>query len=187
MSRIDDLVSQAHAAWDLFELERAAKLFEAAAVAEKEAAAQRAPFARPDQSFLYRLRAALCLWDLGCHEQARNILLEAVAFDWKTARLWGDRRDTERAFARLLMEKAAAGDRDGFIDLWQLASRRGAELNVPFPLVIPHEKQLLRACVSLEFEDGCLQIMERIDPKRLKADHELQMLKAQAERFCGPE
>jgi hypothetical protein len=57
---------------------------------------------------------------------------------------------------------------------------------LPFPFVVPHQKQLLRACVNLEFQEGCHQISERIDPKRLKVDHELQMLKAQADRFTGP-
>jgi hypothetical protein len=59
--------------------------------------------------------------------------------------LWGDRRDTENAFTRLLMEKAAAGDRSGFLALWKLATAKGEELSVAFPFMIPHQKQLLRA------------------------------------------
>src|SRR6478672_1882136 len=101
MSNIDDHVSQAHAAWDLFELERAAELFEAAADAEIVAASKRGPFALPDQSFLHRVRAAVCRWDLGDFARGRAVLLEALSFDWKAARLWGDRRDTEMAFTRL--------------------------------------------------------------------------------------
>lgn len=182
MSNIDDLVSQAHAAWDLLELERAAELFEAAAEAEAAAASNRGPFALPDQSFLHRLRGAVCRWDLGEFERARKVLLAALSFDYKGARLWGDRRDAEKAFTRLLMEKAAAGDRSGFVALWKLATARGDELSVPFPSVIPHQKQLLRACASLAFPEGTRQIVARIDPKRLKADHELQMLVTQAER-----
>ncbi len=45
MARIDELVTRAQAAWDLQELEHAAELFEAAAVAEKEVAATRSPSA----------------------------------------------------------------------------------------------------------------------------------------------
>lgn len=181
MLPVDDLVTQAYAAWDLLELERAAELFEAAAVAESDAASKRGPFALPDHSFVYRLRAAVCLWDLGSFEAARKTLLEALVFDWKTARLWGDRRDTEMAFVRLLMEKAANADRTGFIALWKSASNKGEQLAVPFPFVIPHQKQLLRACVNLDFKDGCRQIRSRIDPKRLRADHELQMLVGQSD------
>jgi len=186
MHQIDDVASQAYTAWDLFEFERAAELFELAATLEKEAATERGPFAQPDQSFLFRLRGALCHWDSGSFERARKTLLDALVFDWKAARLWGDRRDTEKAFTRLLMERASASDHVGFVSLWQLATGRGEELNLPFPFVVPHQKQLLRACVSLGFHQGCRQIIERIDPKRLKVDHELQMLKAEADRFTGP-
>jgi hypothetical protein len=182
MSNVDDLVSQARAAWELFELERAAELFEAAAEAEAVAASKRGPFALPDQSFPHRVRAAVCRWDLGEFERARKVLLEALSFDWKAARIWGDRRDTEMAFTRLLMEKAAAGDRSGFVALWELATARGDELDVPFPFLIPHQKQLLRACARLAFLEGTRQIIARIDPKRLKADHELQMLVSEADR-----
>jgi hypothetical protein len=181
MLPVDDLVTQAYAAWDLLELERAAEFFDSAAVAEADAASKRGPFALPDHSFVYRLRSAVCLWDLGRFDAARKTLLEALVFDWKTARLWGDRRDTEMAFVRLLMEKAANADRSGFIALWKLATDKGEQLAVPFPFVIPHQKQLLRACVILDFKDGCRQIRSRIDPKRLKADHELQMLVGQSE------
>lgn len=181
MLPVDDLATQAYAAWDLLEYERAAELFEAAAVAEADAASKRGPFASPDHSFVYRLRAAVCFWDLGRFEAARKTLLEALVFDWKTARLWGDRRDTEMAFVRLLMEKAANNDRSGFIALWKLATDKGEQSAVPFPFVILHQKQLLRACVNLDFKDGCRQIKLRIDPKRLKADHELQLLVGQSE------
>lgn len=182
MSRIDELVTRAHAAWDLLELEQAAEFFEAAAVVEKEAAAVRGPFALADQSFSYRVRAAVCLWDSGHFDEARKTLLESLVWDWKAARLWSDRHIGEMAFCRFLMEKAAAGDRDGFLALWEKATARGDELILPFPFAVPHQKQLLRACVSLGFSEGCQQVLKRIDPKRLKADHELQILAAEAAR-----
>jgi hypothetical protein len=182
MSPIQELLSQAHAAWDLFELERAAELFETAAEAESVAAGNRSAFALPDQSFLYRVRAAICRWDAGEFERARGVLLEALSFDWKAARLWGDRRDTEWAFTRLLLERAATGDRDSFVALWKVATARGDELSVPFPTVIPHQKRLLRACACIAYQEGIQQIIARIDPKRLPADHELQMLVADARR-----
>jgi len=179
---VEELVSQAHDAWGLFELEHAAELFEAAAVAEKSAAATRAPFALADQSFSYRLRAAVCRWDLGRFDEARQTLRESLTFDWKAARLWSDRHVGEMAFCRFLMEKAAAGDREGFIGLWRTATAKGEELSLPFPFAIPHQKQLIRACVMLGFKEGSQQVLNRIDPKRLNSDHELQMLAAQVAR-----
>ena len=179
MSQADDLATQAYAAWELIELEQAADLFEAAAEAEAHAASNRGPFALPDQSFLHRLRGALCRWDSGDFERARKVLLAALSFDYKGARLWGDRMDAEKAFTRLLMEKAVTGDRVGFIALWKAATVRGDELSMPFPTAVPHQKRLLCACASLSFTEGWKQIAERIDPKHLAADHELQMLIAQ--------
>src|SRR5262249_15970965 len=169
-----------HAAWELFELEQAAELFEAAAVAEKQAAASRGPFALADQSFSYRLRAAVCRWDLGRFEEARGTLPQAVTYGWKATRLWSDRHVGEMAFCRFLMEKAATGDPDGFIELWNTATARGEQLSLPFPFAIPHQKQMIRACVTLGFKEGAQQILKRLDPKRLQSDHELQMLAAQA-------
>jgi tetratricopeptide (TPR) repeat protein len=125
---VEELVSQAHEAWELFELEQAAELFEAAAVAEKHAAATRGPFALADQSFSFRLRAAVCRWDLGRFDEARQILRESLTFDWKAARLWSDRHVGEMALCRFLMEKTAAGDHEGFIELWRAATARGEEL-----------------------------------------------------------
>lgn len=179
---VEELVSQAHDAWELFEFEQAAELFEAAAVAEKRAAATRGPFALADQSFSHRLRAAVCRWDLGRFEDARDTLRESLTFDWKAARLWSDRHVGEMAFCRFLMEKAAAGDREGFIELWKTATARGEELSLSFPFAIPHQKQLIRACTTLGFIEGSKQVLGRIDPKRLKSDHELQMLAAQVAR-----
>src|SRR5262249_13986793 len=108
---VEELASQAHDAWELSLLEQAAELFEAAAVAEQRAAAKRGPFALADQSFSYRLRAAVCRWDAGQFEEARPTLRESLTFDWKAARLWSDRHTSEWSFCRFLMEQAAAGDR----------------------------------------------------------------------------
>lgn len=177
---IDRLVSQAYAAWEISELEQAAELFEAAAEAENHAAASRGPFALADQSFSYRFRAAICQWDLGRFDEARGVLSESLTFDWKSARLWSDRYVVEMAFCRFLMERAATGDREGFIELWKTATARGEQLSQPFPFMVPHQKQLIRACLTLGFKDGSQQVLKRIDPKWLRTDHELQMLAAEA-------
>ena len=124
------------------------------------------------------MRAAMCQWDVGRFDDARDTFHEALAFDWTAARLWGDRYVGESAFCRFLMEKAAAGDRDGFLELWKAATAKGEELNLPFPFATPHQKQLLVACVALGFAEGSQQALMRIDPKRIQSDHELQVLAA---------
>ena len=172
----DEIASQAYEAWELLELDRASELFSKAAKLESSAAQARVTFASPDRSFLYELRSAICAWDSGERDCSRTTLLQALTFDWKGARMWGDRRDTEMAFVRLLLEQSILGHVSEFIALWKLATARGEELSVPFPFTTPHQKKLLIACRELKFVDGCRQVVSRIDPKRLKTDHELQLL-----------
>src|ERR1051326_1881565 len=95
MSDVHDVASQANAAWDLFEFVRATELFDLGASMESESAAKRPPFALPDQRFGYRLRAAFCRWDSGSFENARKTLLDALTFDWKQSRLWGEWHDDD--------------------------------------------------------------------------------------------
>ena len=185
MSDADDVAREAYAAWELHEYEQAADLFYHAAELEREAASRRGPDAAPDQSFLHRFRAGLCLWELGRFDQARPVLLEATAFDYKAARLWGDRHDAEKSFARLLMECAARSDRERFAALWRQATARGDQLSFPFPSIIPHQKQLLVASMSLNFREGCEQVLRQLDREAVRRDNELSVLKAQAERHCS--
>src|SRR5215510_5216162 len=125
---IKEIVTQAHSAWDLKQLEVAAGLFRKASVMEKEAATGRAPFASPDMSFPYAIRSALCLWDFGRHDEARPVIEQALTFDWASARVYSDGRMTEWAFVRLLVERAANQDRPSFLSLWQKATLRGEQL-----------------------------------------------------------
>lgn len=185
MSSIDDVESEAYEAWELQDYERAAKLFFVAADLEAEAAAKRHFAAKPDQSFIYRVRAALCLWDGGIFESARPILNEALIFDWKRNRLWGDRHDSEKAVTRLLMEKAVEGDSVGFVELWRVASDRGEAIEFPFPTVVPHQKQLLIAALQFKLTEVCRQILGRINSEYLRKHNDLRILKAQAEDFLA--
>src|SRR5262245_53961977 len=179
---IKEIVGQAHAAWELKELEVAAELFRKAAAAEGRAAARRAAFASADRSFSYAIRSAICLWDCGRHTEARPVLEQALTFDWTSARLYSDRHMTEWAFARLLVERVADQDRPGFLSLWQRATLRGEQLALPFPSIL--QKTLLNACMSLTSVEGCQQIIGLINPKQLRRDHELRLLHSQALALC---
>ena len=75
----------------------------------------------PAQSFSHRVRAALCLCECGRIDDARTILNAALDFDWRAARRWGDRHDTEKCFAALLMNLAARGESKEFVSLWKRA------------------------------------------------------------------
>ena len=185
-SSIDDVVTRAHAAWALQQLEVAADLFHRASIMEREAATKRSPFAKPDLSFLYAIRSAVCLWDAGRHADARPVMEQALTFDWVAARTYADRHVTEWAFARLLVECAAHQDRGAFVALWERATLRGQQLAYPFPSIIPNQKKLLNACMSVMFVKGCQQIISRIDHNLLLRDHELKLLHSQASALCRP-
>src|SRR5262249_7373487 len=56
----------------------------------------------------------------------------------------------------------------------------------PAMRLVPHQKTLLNACMSLMFEEGCRQVMSRIDSRQLGRDHELRLLPHQPYTFCLP-
>ena len=177
----EQLASQAYATWELLEYADAARLFLAAADAEALEASHRSKWASPDSSFLYRVRAAFCQWLDGQFADAQEVLTEATTFDWKAARLWADRRDTEKAFAYLLANLASDGEADRFAELWNQATCRMEELQFRFPSIVPMQKLMLVSCVNLKFWLGCRQTIENLNPRLLKRNPELQMLKEQVE------
>jgi hypothetical protein len=132
----DELASEAHIQWDLLEYAAAADLFLQAAEIESADAKRRSKWAAPDRWFLLRMQAAFCQWSNGDFDVARPTLLEALDFDWRAARLWGDRHFGEKAFASLLLEIAATNDAARFTQLWDWATKRGEELQYPFPTAI---------------------------------------------------
>ena len=85
--------------------------------------------------------------------------------------MWGDRRDTEMAFVRLLLEQSILGHVSEFIALWKLATARGEELSVPFPFTTPHQNKQQIPCRELKIDEGSRHLVSRIDPNRLKNDH----------------
>ena len=181
---LEQLKTDAYAEWNLGHLQEAAELFFAAEQEERMLASTRSPFAAPDTSFLYRARAAYCLWDDGQHDRARPILEEVAQFDWETARLWGDRRDYEKAFSRLLAEAATTGDRAGFTRGWARAVARGKELDMAFPQIVSEQRKLLQAALVLGDKDVCRHILNNLNPQLVAKHHELQLVQRQAEAFC---
>jgi hypothetical protein len=170
---------------EVLEFERAAELFGIAEEMERKAANARGPFAKPDQSFLHRVRVGICLWDAGRFDAARPILEDVTTFDFKAARLWSDRHDTEKAFARLLMELAANGDTSKFLTMWNRATNRGEQIDWPFPSIIPYQKQLILATMSLGLKEPCKQILRRLNSSYVSKDPELCLTRSQAEKFCS--
>ncbi len=179
---IDQLQSRAYAAWELHAYAEAAELFLSAAEAETDASKERPKWGTPDQTFLFRIRAAFCYWLDGQFEIAEPTLVEATTYDWKAARLWADRRDTEKAFAYLLANLATDGEPKRFSEMWRTASDRMLELEFPFPSIVPIQKLMLVSCLNLKFWQGCRQTIDHLNPKLVKQNLELLMLKQEVER-----
>lgn len=148
---------------------------------ETKLAATRGPDAVRDRTILSRGRAAFCLWEAGEFEQARPILHEVTQFDWKRGGLWADRHDSEKAYARLILEPAALDDEAQFRTLWAAATARAQQLDRVFPSIVADQKTLLAAGLALKRKDVCRQIFATLDPRWLVKHHDLQLLKAQAE------
>src|SRR4051812_15710264 len=115
MKATAELHDAAYRAWELKEYFEAASLFEAAARVESEAAKLRSPWAVPDGSILSIARQGFCLWEGGNDVDAKPLLERVIRFDWKGGRLWGDRRDSDKAYCYLLGSLANSGSRDEFI------------------------------------------------------------------------
>lgn len=180
-SQLEALEDRAYASWELGEVEQAAELFFEAARLETQLAATRGPAAARDKTILFRARAAFCLWEAGAFEEARPILHEVARFDWKQGGLWADRHDSEKAYARLILEAAAQGDEAQFSALWAAATARAQQLDRVFPSIVPDQKKLLAAALALKRKDVCRHIVAALDPKWLAKHHDLQLLKVQAE------
>jgi tetratricopeptide (TPR) repeat protein len=181
---LEQLETEAYASWELGDLQQAADLFLAAEQVERDEASKRNAYAAADRSFLYRARAAFCLWDDGQYERARPLLLEVANFDWKAGRLWGDRYDYEKAFSRLLVEAASVGDRTSFTELWVAAVARGDALALPFPRILTEQRKLLQAALTLADRNVCRHILKNLNPKLVAKHHEMQLIQGQAEAFC---
>lgn len=185
MSEADMLADEAYREWELLEYERAAFLFFLAAAAEEKAAAGRHKWAAPNQAILHELRGGYCLWESGDRARAAEYLEKVRGFDWKEARLWGDRRDFDKAYTYLLLTRAASGDKKAFAALFKEAVRVGEELDSPFSSVIPNQKKLLLGCLELDYAEGLETILSNVESSYIEKDAELQLVVSQAQKRLG--
>lgn len=114
MSQADSIAAQAYASWELKHFSEAADLFLEAARVESEEARGRSKWAAPDSSVLHRLRAGFCLFADGKTERALELVKEGMEFDWKSARIWGDRRDAEKCHICFILHSANVDDRSHY-------------------------------------------------------------------------
>jgi tetratricopeptide (TPR) repeat protein len=184
MEAYQDITKRAYAAWDLRLFDEAAALFAEAANLERGAASKRNRWAAPDQSVLYEGRQGFCLWEGGRHEEARPLLEKLTRVDWEATRLWGDRRDAAKAYAYLLLDLAAASDRDAFVQVWREATEKCRVIQMEFPFAHPQQRMLIAACIEMNYPDGCRQILIGMDNEADK-DPELHLAARRARRFLS--
>lgn len=182
-NELQNIVDSAYQAWELLEQEQAAELFLMASAIEEELAKGQSKYAAPSKAFNYEIRAGLCLFEAGKVEDARPILEKAINFDWRAARLWGDRRTTEKAITCLLLDLADTGKKNEFGNLFDLGIDKGEDLKYPFPTISSNQKKLITACIELGDRKRCKVVINHISEEYLKKDKELKLLKSQAEKF----
>lgn len=185
MALAGTIADEAYRAWELKEFATAAELFLRASAVEREEASARAKWAAPDSSILYRLRAGFCLFEDGEHERSLELVKEGMSFDWKAARLWGDRRDAEKCHMCHILHFANLGDLTQYLCHVQLAVADGERLGVPFPWSLPVKKQILTASLAMGDCQNLTRWVAAVDVATRKKDPELGLLCTQAERQCG--
>jgi tetratricopeptide (TPR) repeat protein len=181
MAKADTIVDEAHKLWELQEFAQAACLFLEAAEIEEEEASNRSKFAASNSSISYRLRAGFCLFEEGKIDEALDILKEAIDFDWKSARLWADRRDAEKVHVCYLLTYANRSDVENYKLHADLAVKDGERLQIEFPWSTPVKKKAIMAAIAMEDHAHLSQWLSAMDPKVRKKDPELGLLCSQAE------
>ena len=176
------IADEAYRSWELQEFATAAELFLKASVEEREAARSRSKWAAPDSSLLYRLRAGLCLFEGREIERAFEILREGIDFDWKAARLWGDRRDAEKCHICYIVHHATSCDKSRYSLHVDLAIKDGERLSMPFPWSVPVKKKAITSALAMDDIDNLSRWVAEIDMKARRGDPELQLLCSLAEK-----
>jgi hypothetical protein len=182
MARAETLVTDAYQAWELKEFTTAAELFLNASIVESEEATERSKWAAPDSSVLYRLRAGFCLFEAGQTERALELVKEGINFDWKAARLWGDRRDAEKCHICYILHYANLGDKPRYSLHVELAMKDGERLDTPFPWCVPVKKKAITSALAMEDFDSLSTWVAAVDADARRKDPELGLLCSQSDK-----
>ncbi|MEM7349536.1 MAG: hypothetical protein AAF657_01935 [Acidobacteriota bacterium] len=170
----------AHKASSAEKARLAAEYFLVAAQLETRESASRGKWARPDNSMNYVARAGIHLAQAGEFERAEPYLQQAIEFDWKAGRLWGDRHMVEWAFVCLLRHHASREAWKAFLSTWGEACARARQLDMNFPSIHPFQDELLTICVGNRLLEPLQQIIEGIEsrPGRIKSGLKLKVARA---------
>lgn len=176
------LSTAAHKCWDSGKQKEAAELFLQAARLEAEIAASRHKSAAPDRSINHIVRAGKCLFEAADFEAAMPLLEQAVVFDWRAGRLWGDRHTVQWAFGAMLEEKATAGDWISFDAVWKRAISRCNELEMEFPSIHPIQECLLETCLNEQKTEYLSTLVQRIEGRNSAIPSSIRDLVKQAKK-----
>jgi hypothetical protein len=158
-----NIASRAHHRWNLEQHADAAILFCVACErAAEEVAGDRSPL---DQSPNYFVRAAINFNLAGSRAIAEPMLHEATRIDWSALGLPNDSHMTEWAFTHLLLNRRD-GPREPFVELFDRATARCAELGRTFPSIRPQQETLLVAALDLGEERIARTLIEIISARR---------------------
>ena len=159
MKATAELHDAAYRAWELKEYFEAASLFEAAAQGGVGSGRVALPLGCPGRKHSVDCGQGFCLWEGGNDVDAKPLLERVIRFDWKGGRLWGDRRDSDKAYCYLLGSLANSGSRDEFIRTWRNACERGREIDIRFPFSRPCKRLMILASIKVGYPEGCAAIL----------------------------
>jgi hypothetical protein len=115
---------------------------------------------------LHRADAGVALHLAGERDQARPLLEEALAADWRSPALRPGRLRTDWAASLLIEDALAAGDGERVARLWAEAQARGAQLGLPFPANWLNQERLLQRLLARGDGLRAAQVATRIEAGR---------------------
>ena len=169
----DQLASLAYKASDRDQHKLAAEYFLKAAELETEAASHRNPLAKPDSTMNHLVRAGTHFAEAGEFSRAYPFLRQAIEFDWKAGRLWGDRHVVEWAFVAILRQCATLQNWNDFRATWEEAVARSAQLEMSFPSIYPFQEELLTVCIDNRILDLLPNVINAIERRDSRINRDL--------------
>ncbi|XXF77395.1 hypothetical protein P2318_30735 [Myxococcaceae bacterium GXIMD 01537] len=120
----------------------------------------------PERAPVHHVDAGAALHAAGRPEEARPLLLPALALDWRQPALWPERLAVDLAATLLLEQAHAAGDDASFEALWNRALALGRALEIPFPTQWPHQERLLELLLKRREGARAAHVATRIEDSR---------------------